>query len=134
MNLSLLRIGSSDLGTFGVLRDAQIPFAVTMEQPWKNNAQSVSCIPPGTYTCQRVTSPKFGNTFEVTGVPGRTHILFHAGNTLEDTEGCIMVAEEFGGTSMLPIVVSSRRGYGAFMDKQQGVNEFELEIKDVHTA
>jgi hypothetical protein len=131
--LTLLRVGSSDHGTFGVLRDGAIPFAVTMEPPWSNNEQRVSCIPPGLYTCKRVVSPKFGETFEVTGVPGRSHILFHAGNTLDDTEGCIMVAEEFGGTDMLPIIVSSKRGYGEFMAKQISKDAFEIEVMDITT-
>jgi hypothetical protein len=131
--LTLLRVGSSDLGTFGVLRDRAIPFAVTLEPPWTNNAQRVSCIPPGRYVCQRVQSQKFGDTFEVTGVPGRSHILFHAGNTIEDTEGCILVAEEFGGTDLFPVIVSSKRGYGEFMAKHVGRDSFDLEILDIAT-
>jgi hypothetical protein len=131
--LTLLRVGSSDHGTFGVLREGAIPFAVTMEPPWTNNEQRMSCIPPGRYVCRRVQSQKFGETFEVTDVPGRSHILFHAGNTLDDTEGCIMVAEEFGGTDRLPIIASSKRGYGEFMAKQVGKETFELEIMDITT-
>ena len=130
--LTLLRVGSSDYGTFGVLRDGAIPFAVTMEPPWRNNATDVSCIPPGRYTCRRVISPHFGETFEIV-VPGREHILFHPGNKLIDTKGCVMVAEEFGGTDMLPIIVSSKRGYSEFMAKQAGQDTFELEIMDIGT-
>jgi hypothetical protein len=134
MNLSLVRVSSQEFGTFGVLRtEEKVPFAVTLELPWKRNEAWVSCIPPGRYTCQRVHSPTFGETFEVTGVQGRSHILFHAGNTIEDTAGCILVAEEFGGTDLEPIIASSKRGYGEFMAKQAGVNEFELEILDLGT-
>jgi hypothetical protein len=134
MSLSLLRVGSSVLGTFGVLRDGQTPFAVTMELPWVNNERQVSCIPPGRYTCQRVLSPKFGETFEILGVPGRSHILFHAGNTLEDTEGCILVAEEFSGTLSRPVVSSSKRGYTEFMAKQAGNDSFTLDLLDLSTT
>jgi hypothetical protein len=132
--LTLLRVGSSDLGTFGVLRDRAIPFAVTMELPWKNNEARVSCIPPGRYTCQRVQSPKFGNTFEVTGVPGRDHILFHTGNSCADTEGCILVAEEFGGTMALPVISSSRQGYGELMRKLAAYDTFTLDLLDLSTT
>lgn len=131
--LTLLRIGSSDLGTYGVLRDKAIPFAVTMEPPWRQNMQDVSCVPPGIYTCKRVQSPKFGETFEITGVPGRSHVLFHQGNYLDDTHGCILVAEEFGGTEGLPVIVSSKRGFAEFMAKQAGMDAFELEIMDMTT-
>jgi len=134
MILTLLRISSSDEGTFGVLRELAIPFAVTLEPPWTNNERRVSCIPPGRYTCQRVQSPKFGETFEVTGVPGRSHILFHAGNSHADTEGCILVAEEFGGTTALPVISSSRRGYGEFMQKLSGHDTFTLDILDLFTT
>lgn len=134
MTITLLRIGSSGLSTFGVLRDRAIPFAVTMELPWKNNVPSISCIPPGRYTCQRVQSPKVGDTFEVTGVPGRSHILFHTGNSSADTEGCILVAEEFAGTTALPVISSSKRGFGEFMAKLDGHATFELDILDLSTT
>jgi hypothetical protein len=134
MNLSLVRVSSQEFGTFGVLRtETHVPFAVTLELPWKHNEAWVSCIPPGRYVCKRVKSPQFGETFEVTGVSGRSHILFHAGNTMADTAGCILVAEEFGGTDLEPIIANSKRGYGEFMAKQAGVDEFELEILDLGT-
>ena len=104
IHLSLLRVGESERGTFGVLRQGTIPFAVTLEPPWKDNTVGLSAIPPGTYRCVRMQSPHFGETFEITNVPGRSHVLFHKGNKLEDTEGCILVAEEFGGTPEMPVV------------------------------
>ena len=82
----------------------------------------------GVYRCVRVQSPRFGKTFEVTQVPGRTHILFHRGNYLEDTEGCILVAEEFSGTYEKPMIVSSHRGFMEMMKLLQDDSEFELEI------
>lgn len=138
MLLELIRIGESPRGTFGVLRQGGIvPFALTMEQPWLNNQPSISCIPAGRYICERVRSPHFGDTFEITHVPGRSHILFHKGNELDDTEGCVMVAEEFSGTFDHPMVVSSQRGYGEFMLLMTGLRTFELEIVDgpgIHTS
>lgn len=128
--LTLLRVGQSQRGTFGVLRQGQIPFALTLERPWEDNSPSISCIPAGQYVCQRVQSPKFGNTFEVMHVPGRSHILFHKGNTVEDTAGCILVAEEFSGTYDHPMIVSSERGYHEFMDLLEGRSTFDLNIID----
>jgi len=128
--VTLLRVGQSNRGTFGVLRQGQIPFALTLERPWQDNAPSISCIPAGRYTCRRVHSPKFGDTFEVTGVQGRSHILFHKGNMVEDTEGCILVAEEFSGTFDHPFLASSERGFGELMDLLAGRAAFELEIID----
>lgn len=130
MLLTLIRVGQSNRGTFGVLRQGHVPFALTMEEPWRENQPSVSCIPSGRYRCKRVRSPKFGDTFEITSVPGRTHILFHKGNDLDDTEGCVMVAEEFSGTFDHPMVVSSQRGYGEFMALLKDEQEFDLDILD----
>ena len=131
ITLTLLRVGQSSRGTFGVLRDGAVPFAVTMELPWTDNTPNESCIPSGRYICRRIRSPKFGDTFEVTRVPNRTAILWHAGNTLEDTRGCIMVGEEFSGTYDHPMIVSSQRGFGEFMALLNGQNAFNLDIIQV---
>lgn len=128
--LTLIRVSQSEQGTFGVLRDGAIPFAVTLEEPWRDNQPNISCIPTGRYVCQRVDSPKFGNTFEVTNVPGRSHVLLHKGNTLDDTQGCILVAEEFADNAGKPVIVSSRRGYDELMSKLVGHDRFDLEIHD----
>ena len=130
MHLTLLRISQSEKGTFGVLREGAIPFAVTLEEPWRDNQPNISCIPTGRYTCKRVDSPKFGGTFEVTNVPGRTHVLFHKGNTTDDTHGCILVAEEFAGNTGSPVIASSKRGYDELMAKLVGHESFDLEIHD----
>ena len=128
--LDLIRVGSSLRGTQGVLRYGAVSFALTLERPWQDNQPNVSCIPSGRYRCQRVRSPKFGNTFEVTNVPQRSHILFHSGNTLEDTHGCILVGEEFSGTWDKPTLASSQRGFIEFLKLLDGVNVFELHIID----
>lgn len=128
--LTLLRVGSSERGTFGVLRYGQVPFALTLERPWLNNEEQKSCIPTGAYICQRVRSPHFGDTFEVTNVPGRSHILFHKGNVIEDTEGCILVAEEFSGTFEQPMLVSSQRGFSELLALLDGQLSFALDIQE----
>lgn len=130
MILDLIRVGSSSRGTFGVLRFGAVPFVLTLERPWQDNQQRVSCIPVGRYVCRRMRSPKFGVTFEVTGVPNRTHILFHSGNTIEDTEGCILLAEEFSGTWEKPMLASSQRGFCEFLKLMDGVLAFDLVVID----
>lgn len=128
--LDLLRVGQSRRGTFGVLRHGQVPFVLTLEEPWNDNQPGVSCIPAGRYRCRRVRSPKFGVTFEVCDVPGRSHILFHSGNTIEDTEGCILVGEEFSGTWDAPYLASSRRGFLELFSYLEGIPEFDLNVLD----
>ena len=75
----LKRVEHSDKCTRGVLIHEDEIIALTLENPWRDNTPNISCIPIGTYLCKRVDSPKFGDTFEVSDVSGRTHILFHSG-------------------------------------------------------
>lgn len=131
MQMDLIRVGQSEAGTFGVLRIGQIPFALTLEQPWRDNQTNISCIPPTEYICRRIHSNKFGETFEVQGVERRSHILFHKGNTMADTQGCILVGEEFSTNQAAPILAASAKGYGEFMAKLTGLDEFTLRILEV---
>lgn len=128
--LTIKRISSTDHGTFGVmLKDDATPFCVTLEREWRNNESNVSCIPPGTYNVIRVTTPKHGETFEVTNVPGgRFAILFHVGNTQEDLQGCIAVGKSFGMLHGLPAIQSSGAAFKLFMEHLKGVDAFVLRI------
>ena len=126
----LKRISYTPFGTFGVLIHNIIPFAVTIELPWRSNESFVSCIPVGSYWCRRIKRPNEQVTFEVCDVPNRTHILFHIANTVDDLKGCVGVAEEFGILNDVPAVLSSGRGFAEFMNKLRGIDEFELQIMD----
>jgi hypothetical protein len=128
-DLVLLRIGrDDDTMTQGVLLKDGIAFAVTLERPWLNNEQERSCIPGGTYTCKRIKSPKFGETFEITDVPGRTHILFHKLNEVGQTLGCVGVAEKFVGLG----IGESAEGFNELMAKFKDRDSFILSVIDVN--
>lgn len=127
-DLILRRVAGTDYATYGVLSRDGVPFAVTLERPWLDNAPRQSCIPAGVYTCKRVQSPKFGDTFEVTGVPGRSAILFHKGNLPDDSLGCILVGESFNPVKGKPGITASTEGYGEFMALQKGVSTFTLTV------
>lgn len=81
---------------------------LTLELPWRDNAEDVSCIPAGTYKVKVTYSNKFKRDLpELLGVPGRSKVRIHPGNTTRDTQGCILVGgrldrearEIEGGTS-----------------------------------
>ena len=131
ITLTLKRIARDDYGTFGVLIRNNTPFAVTCEDLWRENAPNISCIPVGMYRCVRVQSPKFGNTFEITGVEGRTHILFHKGNTEDDTHGCVLIGERFEVLNGKTAVLDSGSGFGEFMRLMEDVDSFPLHIMEV---
>lgn len=131
--LTLLRVAYRNDGTPGVLLlNGDTPFALSLERPWLDNTVGKSCIPVGTYTCRRVQSPKFGNTFEVTSVPGRSAILFHKGNVDDDSHGCILVGEEFAVWNDGSVSIA-RSGYGftEFLDRFALVDEFSLTVRSV---
>lgn len=115
------------MGTFGIiLVDGQILY--TVERPWLNNAPGTSCIPEGSYKCE----PRWYNgggyqAVEVTNVPKRTHILFHIGNTMNDSAGCILVNSRLGYIDNMWAGVSSRVGFNTFMEHYN--KEFRLIIK-----
>lgn len=124
------RIASGE-STFGVfIDDRNIPFAVTLELPWKDNQHDVSCIPVGTYTVKRVITPKHGECFEILSVPGRTGILFHIANTFNDLLGCIGVGEKFDPVKGINGIAESTLGYEEFWRKLTGVDTWTLRIID----
>lgn len=108
--------------------DDDLPFCVTLERPWRDNRRNVSCIPSGTYVCKRIISPKFGETFEVTDVVDRSHILFHKGNLAEDTHGCIIVGELFDPLEGEHAVLSSGKAFREFRHILDGEYQFTLVI------
>lgn len=107
MKVHIHRIPSTMSGTFGVLTIDDIPVCVTCEDPWRDNMREVSCIPEGTYTCKRFSGNRYQNVWEVTNVPGRSAILIHAGNTTDDTQGCVLVGLAYGNLNGKPAVVNS---------------------------
>jgi hypothetical protein len=126
--VKLVRVARNDCATYGVLVQGNIPFAVTLERPWLDNRKGESCIPAGDYYCKRVNSPTFGDTFEVSGVPGRSAILFHKGNLEDDTNGCILVGESFNPVLGRPGITSSKEGFGEFLTITRMTNHFMLQI------
>ncbi len=128
--LILKRIAYIEDGTFGVLFDEDIPFCLTLEKEWKDNKKDISCIPAGDYICIRVQSPKFGNTFEIVNVPDRTNILFHKGNIEDDSEGCVIVGEQYHRYRRKVSIKASREGFKEFLSRLSKINVFYLIITD----
>lgn len=131
-NLRLVRVAQHDNSTFGVLLCANRPMFVTLEDLWRNNERMVSCIPAGTYTVKRHFSPKFGVCFKVEDVPGRSDILIHAGNTHNDTHGCILLGLMFGTLGTTAAILSSKAAMDSFLTALKDVDETTLTIKQAY--
>lgn len=57
-------------------------------------------FPNGTYNLYGKKSPKFNANKVYIEVPGRSNIMFHGGNTINDTTGCVLVAAERSGDTI----------------------------------
>ena len=133
MEITLTRFAPTKDGVFGRMG----PWT-TVEEEWQNNLPFISCIPAASYLCKRVDSPKFGDTFEITNVPGRTLVLFHALNTEEGTQGCVGVTTRLGvmrvkdEDTRLKVWklagLSSRVAFKAWMASMEGIDEFTLHV------
>lgn len=96
----LLRDPSTEQGTLGLLvcGDDGALTLHTIEPPWRDNRPNRSCIPVGAYEVVPHRSPRYGACYLVADVPGRSHILVHAGNVGGDrdlgfhthTLGCLL--------------------------------------------
>lgn len=67
----------------------------TLELPWRNNFNDISCCPEGSYTGRIRTDPstdgrKLGWRIELNDVEARKNIQIHVGNSEGNTVGCIL--------------------------------------------
>ena len=119
---------SNNVCTMGKLyAENKVLICHTFELPWKSNNINISCIPQGLYKIKMTNSPKYGPCYKVHNVEGRTDILIHKGNTVDDTEGCIMPVSSFGllyhdkkGEQFAGL--SSKRAYDKLMTLLAGEN------------
>ena len=98
-----------------------------MELPWRENQHSISRIPAGVYPAFRFKSPHIGyELFQLANVPDRVGVDIHVGNTMKDTEGCVLVGEEQDGEA----ITESRKAFGLFMGMLTGIDRFTLTVVD----
>jgi hypothetical protein len=127
MTLRLKRIWYKDVGIFGELTSVTDKhYCYTLEHSYNKLPK----LPNGSYTCKRGTHQLHSGapfeTFEVTGVPGHTGILFHKGNTQADSEGCILLGQNMTADA----VTESKLAFEAFLLLTKGAESFTLIVKD----
>ncbi|TBG37170.1 hypothetical protein ELG78_09325 [Rhizobium leguminosarum] len=133
MQLTLNRLTESNGASLGVLKGLSRTL-YTLEEAWRENKPKVSCVPAGSYRCiphgweagTKVSKPR---TWELVGVPGRSAVLIHIGNTTRDTEGCILAGMGLMVTQLLSSISDSRLAI-ELMRREIGPNEFMLTIVD----
>jgi hypothetical protein len=117
---------------------------LTLEEPWRDadhdglGDTGVSCIPAGTYKGFIRVSRKKGGTGkrdydvpQLERVPGRGAIQIHIGNTLDHTEGCILVG--LSRTKGGGFIENSTKAFKRVMD-YLGDGPFEIEVVDPPAA
>ena len=99
MELKLRRIAKRPTYTIGHLYNGDSYVCDSLEDTWRdlNKVKKVkgkTAIPEGRYRIIMAYSQRFGREMPLLcDVPQFVGILIHAGNTDEDTEGCILVGE-----------------------------------------
>lgn len=130
---------SDSHGTLGILSTTDNQhICLTLELPDRDNKRGLSRIPDGIYTVQYITqsaSGKYTDCYHVMDVPGRSGILFHAGNWAGDSKlgyktdslGCILPGETMEFWSGQRAVSNSRKSLTR-LHEFTGKQAFELEI------
>jgi len=131
-HFKLIRIAYIPDGTFGVLFDEDTPFCLTLEREWRDNKRSESCIPVGNYVCEKIKSPRFGDTFQVLNVKDRSAILFHKGNLEDDSHGCILIGEMYERFKDKNAILASGRAWREFKERTKDIKFFKLRITNVN--
>lgn len=130
--VTILRLNEdTQYGTFGAVLVQEKPLCVCLEPANYLNIPFGSSIPAGQYFCKEYHSSKYGNTFEVKGVPGRDHVLFHAGNVVGHTSGCIILGQHWGKLYGDRAVLNSGKTFKAFMVVMGPYERFHLTIRRI---
>lgn len=145
MDLTLTRTEYRPDGVFGVLSKTETgeQVAVTLEHAYSKVAKYYTKVDQGVYTCVRGEhtlhhDPTPFETFEIMDVLGHSDILFHVGNYNEDSDGCVLLGYstydqphlDSEGDIKYKMLTGSRQTFGAFMQLQEGIDQFTLTVKD----
>lgn len=102
MNITLTRTIKSAAYTLGSLviagsvyfsvEDTVRPLTDCTKTTCVGKINGQTAIPAGTYEIKDTYSPKYGRkVLELQNVPGFQGIRIHSGNTVDDTEGCLIL-------------------------------------------
>ena len=129
--IRVVRKEETDQATMGQVYVDGEEIGYTLEQPWKQNREGGSCIPPGEYVAyirDKATSRWDYNPIQLVGVHNRSYIQIHIGNKPEHTEGCILIGKGKGHNA----VWNSRDVYNELMNKLDRTKEIKVIVEYDH--
>ncbi|WP_432736108.1 DUF5675 family protein [Maridesulfovibrio sp. FT414] len=130
--VELKRVESTPQATVGALLVDGKAVCWTLEEPWRDNLEAVSCIPAGRYPLEFEYSPsRKCRLWTIKNVPGRKYVRIHTGNTVLDTEGCPLTGTRPGMLDGRRAVLGSRVAFDAFMEAMSGTEHSEIVVSDV---
>ena len=126
MKLKLQRIFKGNNYTIGSLFIDGEFFCNTLEDAVRDKKiKHETAIPAGTYEVKLTLSARFGKILPILlNVPNFEGIRIHAGNTISDTSGCILVGEN----KIKGRVINSQLTMQKLMDKLKGVTNIQIEV------
>lgn len=129
--LELIRLEESASGTIGVLKINKQVFCYTLEPPDNANKSNISSIPAQQYFVVPYSSPKYPDTYHILGVPDRSAVLIHPGNTVHHTAGCILLGATVGKLKGDRAVLNSGATFERFR-ALCGKDDHHLTIREVY--
>ena len=135
MKLKILRFTSPIPTTpvYGVFFIGHLPTFVTLELPYLDNQPNISSIPLGHYKlflrpASKHLTADIGQAYELKDVPSRSDILIHVGNTVKDSNGCVLLGMSFGLLGDVFGVTESIKAYRRMMKLLDGQTDLTLDI------
>lgn len=130
--------GTESMGVLNATNKRGDMTAVTLELPYLENKQDISCIPTGAYPCKWTRSNRLSNvagydvfTYEVLNVPNRAGIRIHSANFFSQLLGCIALGDDLIDLNKdgHEDAANSRATVKKF-NEIMGGEDFELEISN----
>lgn len=130
MKLKLVRDVFEDDCTLGVLFVDDEMFGYTLEDKVREKKiMGETAIPAGTYDVNLTPSPKYGRIMPlIKDVPGFTGVRIHAGNTKEDTEGCVLVGMKRDKKKILESKIAFERLFALMQVAVQKGERISIEV------